>query len=172
MAVNPTTRSSFTSTIWNSPRRATHSTNGAKFGGPNVNISEGSKIQFGDGDLVWDVARIFEDGTLYLTAVSSGQRRTRRVPPSSSSWTNLWIVDGKKVGLNSTEAPKTPRGGGPNRNIDPGNVVIIGRSKIRWTVRSVLRDGTLVMYTAKDGKVTSLNVGPQSKFWRELYVAS
>lgn len=173
MAVRPTTRSTFASTIWNSPAKARHSTNAAKFGGPNVNISEGSKVQFGDGDLVWDVIRVFEDGTLYLSAVSSGVRRTRRVPPTSPSWTNLWMVDGKRIrGLGEKNNNPAPRGGGPNRTIDPGNVVTLGTSRVRWSVQSVLRDGTLVLVTFNGEKLVRTEVGPKSKFWNSIYTVT
>lgn len=174
MAVRPTTRSSFTSTIWNSPARARHSTNAAKFGGPNVNISEGSKVQFGDGDLVWDVVRVFEDGTLFLSAVSSGSKRTRRVPPSSSSWTNLWMVDGKRLrNLGDTkQKAEKPRGGGPNRTIDVGNVVTLGSNRVRWSVQSVLRDGSLVLQTYNGEKLVTTTVGPRSKMWNSIYTVN
>lgn len=171
MAVQPTTRSSFTSTIWNSAAKATHSINPVKFGGPNVNIREGSKVQFGDGRAVWDVVRVFEDGTLFLTTVSAGTKRTRRVPPSSASWTNLWIVDGRKLRVPGSEiqAPSTPMGGGPNRTIDPGNVVTLGMSPVRWVVKSVARDGTLMLETFNGDKIVTTTVGPQSKLWNSIY---
>lgn len=170
MAVRPTTRSSFTSTVWNSPAKATHSVNSARFGGPNVNISEGSKVQFGDGDSIWDVVRVFEDGTLFLSTVSFGRKITRRVPPSSSSWTNLWMVDGKRLkSLSAKVQEDKPRGGGPNRTIDPGNVVTLGVSKARWTVMSVLRDGSLLLQTYNGEKLLSTTVGPKSTYWNSIY---
>ena len=173
MAVTPTTRSTFASTIWNSPAKAQHTTNAAKFGGPNINISEGSKVQFGEGSLVWDVVRVFEDGTLYLMAVSSGVKRTRRVPPTSPSWTNLWMVDGKSVRLGeSTPKPQKARGGGPKRTLDPGNVILLGNTKVRWTVESVLRDGTVKLYTSNGDKLVYTTVGPTSKFWNSMYTVA
>lgn len=171
--VRPTTRSSFTSTIWNSPRKALRSTNSAKFGGPNVNLTEGSKVRFNDGAITWNIDRIFEDGTLHLSAMSSGVKRTRTVAPSSPSWTNLWMVDGKRVGLGETvTAPPKPTGGGPDKTLDPGNVVIIGNSTVRWTVESVLRDGTVKLYTVHGDKLTYTSVGPMSKYWYSLYTAN
>lgn len=174
MAVIPTTRSSFTSTVWNSPSRATHSTNGAKFGGPNVRISEGSKVQFSSGTVVWDVARVFEDGTLYLTATSSGRRMTRTVGPHDKAWTNLWMVDGKRLRTlgQTTQAPDAPIGGGPNRNIQPGNVVTLGLTQVRWTVESVLRDGTLKLSAYNGERLIHSEVGPKSKFWNSIYSVS
>lgn len=166
----PTTKSSFTSTIWNSPAKASRSISGSKFGGPNINISVGSKVQFGDGNLIWDVARIYEDGTLHLTAVSSGRRITRKVPPSSASWTNLWMVDGKSVRKENTGGQsQLLKGGGPNRNFGPGNVLHIGNSRIRWTVISVYRDGTVKLQAMSGDKVVTTNVGPKSKFWNSMY---
>ena len=174
MAVTPTTRSSFTSTVWNSPGKATHSVNGAKFGGPNVRIMEGSKIQFSSGSLVWDVARVFEDGTLYLTTVSSGRRMTRRVEPHDKAWTDLWMVDGKRLRTlgQTTQAREAPTGGGPNRNIQPGNMVTLGLSQIRWTVNSILRDGTLQLIAYTGERLTQTEVGPKSKFWNSIYSVS
>lgn len=173
MAVRPTTRSSFTSTIWNSPRKALRSVDGAKFGGPNVNLVEGAKVKFNDGSVTWTIDRIFDDGTLHLSAMSSGVKRTRKIPPSSPSWTNLWLVDGKRVGLGDTvAAPPKPAGGGPNRTLDPGNIVIIGNSTVRWTVESVLRDGTVKLYTVQGDKLTYMSVGPMSKYWYSLYTAN
>lgn len=174
MAVVPTTRSSFTSTVWNSPGRATHSTQAAKFGGPNVRISEGSKVQFSSGSVVWDVARVFEDGTLYLTTMSSGRRMTRRIEPHDKAWTNLWMVDGKRLRQlgQTTQAPESPVGGGPNRNIDPGNMVTLGLSQVRWTVDSVLRDGTLRLSTFNGEDLVHTEVGPKSKFWNSIYTVS
>lgn len=170
--VIPTSRSSFSSTIWNSPGKARRSINSAKFGGPNVAIKEGSKVQFGDGDLVWDVARVFDDGTLYLVSVSSGVRRTRKVPPGSKSWTNLWMVDGKHFTAGNQDNQVTKekkRGGGPNRTIDPGNVVTVGNSRVRWIVVSVARDGTLTLRSYSGDNVASMQVGPKSKNWNSIY---
>ena len=174
MAVIPTTRSAFTSTVWNSPGKATQSTNAAKFGGPNVNISQGSKVQFGDGTSIWDVMRVFDDGTLYLSTVSGGNRITRRVPPSSPSWTNLWMVDGRRLrrlGAN-LKAPEAKVGGGPNRNVDPGNVVSLGLYNVRWTVETVLRDGTLKLYSFNGDRIIRTDVGPMSKFWNSIYTVN
>lgn len=138
-----------------------------------MNLSEGSKVRFNDGTVTWTIDRIFADGTLHLSAVSSGQRRTRKVPPTSSSWTNLWMVDGKRVGLGETAAaPSTPRGGGPNRTIDPGNIVLLGNSTVRWTVESVLRDGTVILYTLQGEKITRITVSPLSRYWNSLYAVN
>ena len=174
MAVIPTTRSSFTSTVWNSPGKAAHSTNAAKFGGPNVNIKEGSKIQLGDGDLIWDVARVFEDGTLFLTTTSSGMRLTRRIPPDNPSWSNIWMVDEKVFRNKGDQAARETRrlGGGPNRNLQPGNVVVIGTSQVRWTVQSLLRDGTVVLITVQNEELTSTKIGPTSRLWNSMYPVS
>lgn len=174
MSVQPTTRSTFASTIWNSPGKAMHSTNAAKFGGPNVKITEGSKVQFGSGDLIWDVVRIFEDGTMHLSTVSSGQKRTMKVPPSSKSWTNLWMVDGRRLRNlgDIKQVQEKSRGGGPNRNIEPGEVVTLGNSSVRWVVQSILRDGTLNLQTFNGQKVTNSVVGPRSKFWNSIYSIS
>lgn len=170
MAVQPTSRSTFASTIWNSPAKARHSTNAAKFGGPNVNINEGSKVQFGDGDTVWDVARVFEDGTLFLTANSSGRKMTRRIPPSSPSWSNLWIVDGRRLPSVKSKTQETrPKGGGPNRNIHPGNVVTLGTSLVRWSVVTVARDGSLGLQAYNGERLLSATVGPLSKLWNSIY---
>ena len=174
MAVQPTTKSSFTSTVWNSAAKAAQSTNAAKFGGPNVSIKQGSKVQFGDSTSIWDVARVFADGTLFLTTVSSGVKRTRRVPPSSPSWTNLWMVDGRRLRRLGADlkAPEAKKGGGPNRNIDPGNVVTLGLSQVRWTVESVLRDGSLLLQTFNGSEITHATVGPTSKLWNSIYTVN
>ena len=174
MAVQPTSRSSFTSTVWNSPGKATHSTNAARFGGPNVNISEGSKIQIGDGDLIWDVARVFDDGTLFLATTSSGRRLTRRIPPDNESWSNIWMVDEKVFRSHGDQlARETKRlGGGPNRNLQPGNVVVLGNSQIRWTVQSLKRDGTVTLITVQDEELTTAVIGPRSALWNSMYPVS
>ena len=170
--IQPTSRSSFTSTQWNTAGKAKHSTNAAKYGGPNVNISEGSKVQFGDGTVVWDVVRVFADGTLFLSAMSSGVKRTRKVPPESKSWSNLWMVDGKRTSAGRQNQQERPRGGGPERTIDPGQVVTLGTSKVRWVVRSVLRDGTLELASYNGENVVATSVGPKSKFWNSIYPVS
>lgn len=170
--VIPTTRSSYTSTIWNSPARGSHSVNSAKFGGPNITIYEGSKVQFGSGRLVWDVARVFEDGTMYLTSVSAGVKRSRTVKPGSSSWTNLWMVDGKRSSRDTEEGRKSMLGGGPNRNLDPGNVITIGNARVRWTVDSVLRDGTVSLRTMSGDKVLRATVGPRSIYWHLMFTVN
>lgn len=174
MAVLPNTKSAFTSTVWNSPARATQSTNAAKFGGPNVNINQGSKVQFSGGLTIWDVVRVFEDGTLYLAAVTGGERITRRITPTSPSWTNLWIVDGRRLRTPGTslKAPKDRVGGGPNRNVDVGNVVTLGLSGIRWTVESVKSDGAIVLQTFNGKKISSMEVGPMSPMWNSIYIVN
>lgn len=171
MAVQPTTRSTYTSTLWNSPARATHSTNAAKFGGPNAVIREGAKVKFNSGSVIWDVARVFEDGTLLLTSVAAGVKRSRRVTPASSSWTNLWMVDGKRVSRQMEEGA-VPLGGGPNRNLDPGNVVTVGTSRIRWTVESVLRDGTVTLRTSNADKILRSTISPKSSMWYSMYLVN
>lgn len=168
--IQPTTRSTFTSTIWNSAAKATRTVNSAKFGGPNKNISVGSKVKFGEGDLEWDVLKIFEDGTLHLSAVTSGKRITRKVPPTSPSWTNLWMVDGK--GINVNDRPTTdqrPRGGGPNRTLGVGNVILLGKSSVRWTVESVYRDGTVRLKSFSGDRLVTTEVGPKSPYWKLMH---
>lgn len=174
MAVLPTAKSTFTSTVWNSPGRANHSTNAAKFGGPNVAISEGSKVQFGDGDNIWDVARVFNDGTLYLVTTTTGRRITRRIPPSDPSWTNLWMVDGKRFRTLSESNPTPPKviGGGPDRNLDPGNVILVGASRVRWVVDTVDKDGTVHLVTVQEGKTTYMSIDKGSRFWNSMYPVS
>lgn len=174
MAVQPNNRSAYTSTLWNSAAKASHSVNAAKYGGPSVNISEGSKIQFSEGEAVWDVVRVFADGTLYLATVSSGSRITRKIPPTSPSWTNLWMVDGKRLRTPgaTVAAPASPAGGGPNRNIDPGNVVTLGASDVRWSVYEVKRDGTIVVQTFNGERVVTAEVGPMSKLWNSIYTVN
>ena len=172
MAVIPETRATFTSTIWNDSAKGSHSTNASRMGGPNVNIYEGSKIRFGDSVLVWDVLRVFDDGTLFLSAVSMGTKMTRKVTPTDSSWTNVWMVDGRRLRLEnpSDMVPELPRGGGPNRTIDPGNVVTLGISPIRWIVIDVARDGSLSLQTYNGVKVVDTVVSPKSQLWNSVYV--
>lgn len=174
MAVIPNNKSAYTSTIWNSAGRGNHSVNVQKMGGPNVNIAEGSKVQFSEGDTIWDVVRIFDDGTLYLSSVASGSKISRRVPPSSPSWTNLWMVDGRRLRTlgATTAAPESPIGGGPNRNVDPGNVVTLGASDVRWSVSQVKRDGTLILVTYNGVRLVEAEVGPMSKLWNSVYTVN
>ena len=171
--VAPVSRSTFTSTVWNSPARARRTVNGAKFGGPNINLKEGMKVQFTDGSLIWDILRIFEDGTLHLSAVSSGRRTSRKVSPSSSSWENLWVVDNRGVKRDSSPlTPQVPRGGGPNRTLGVGNVVVLGRSSVRWTVETVLKNGAVRLRAFNGSNTVTTEVGPKSRFWEEMYTVN
>lgn len=168
--VQPVTRSTFTSTVWNSPAKARRTVQGGVFGGPNIKISEGSKVKFGDGNVIWDVLRVFADGTLHLSAVSSGRRITRKVPPTSNSWSNLWMVDNRGVRIDDSPLkPQVPNGGGPNRTLGVGNVVVIGNSSVRWTVESVLKDGTVTLKAFNGKNLVSTEVGPKSRFWEQMY---
>ena len=166
----PSNPSAYSSTIWNKPAKAYHSVNAPLFGGPNVNIKEGSKVQFADGQVVWDVARVFNDGTLYLVATTSGTRITRKIPPTSTSWTNILMVDSRRFKQNEVKITdqKAPIGGGPGRNIDPGNIISLGNSKVKWVVDEVRVDGTLVVQSFSGDKVTRAEIGPASKYWDSI----
>ena len=155
MSVVPTTRSSFTSTIWGGAARGRHSVNAAKFGGPNVKITEGSKVQFTTGKSVWDVVRVFNDGTIYLVSTSGGERKTRMVEPEDPSWHNLWIVDRRRFSNSPLLADVEAVGGGPNRDLRPGTVIIVGDSQLRWVVQSVLRDSSVIIQTYKSDTVST-----------------
>lgn len=168
--VQPVSRSTFTSTVWNSPAKAKRTVNAAKYGGPNIKLREGMKVQFSDGTLIWDILRIFADGTLHLSAVSSGRRITRKVSPSSSSWENLWVVDNRGVRQDTSPiTPQVPKGGGPNRTLGVGNVVVLGKSSVRWTVEYVKKDGTVVLKAFNGKNLVSTEVGPKSRFWEQMY---
>ena len=169
--VKPTNRSSFTSTVWGGAGKGRHTTNAAMWGGPNVNIKEGSKVQFRDGDTVWDVMRVFNDGALHLTSVAGGRKMTRKVAPSSQSWANLRMVDGRRFASNDTE-PKPKQGGGPGKTLEVGNVVVLEGSKVKWTVESILRDGAVRLYTMQGEKISYATVGPKSRYWELMLQVS
>lgn len=169
MPVQPTSRPSFTSTVWQSPSRASASVNAAKFGGPSVKIVVGSKVQFVEGYTVWDVSRIFGDGTLYLSTMTGGRRLTRQVEPSDPSWKNIRSVDGRVLRSTPSSSKPPVRGGGPNGNITIGTSVLVGSSNVRWVVQDVKRDKSLVLSALIGDTIKTMTIGPLSRLWNSVY---
>ena len=49
---------------------------------------------------------------------------------------------------------------------------VLGLSNVRWTVETVLRDGTLKLYSFNGDRIIRTDVGPMSKFWNSIYTVN